>query len=411
MAIDYPGTPFVIKELSGDERELRLTGRALPFRPFSISGSQRINVNWMQGCPEGSATVMGSKEEPTTIRGYWKDKYLNTVGEELVEAGAVNQTGIAGSGRATQNVELAPMVLDGQPVTSVRAACDLLDEIRRMGQLLEVTWGSVTRRGFVEKFSQDWHDLHDVEWQIGFQWINQGERTEAAVFVTTLSSGELANTMRLAYQRMQDVAVPTSFGLKPNLADAVGSFGRALGDLTSQVEDAAANLADLAASPGEAYANLKGILSNEVTECREFEAWLEQRVPSAYAAPTEIGTSAADQAAATETAALNQAAPDPWVMVETAMWRVECLQRVREMRRIAVEQISTLTMQVDGDVVAVYEARSGDDLRDVSRIYYSTPYEWRRIALFNCLVSSELVAGQRVRVPRLTPAELQGGGG
>ena len=32
--------PFVVKELTGKRRTVRLTGRALPYRPFTLEGEQ-----------------------------------------------------------------------------------------------------------------------------------------------------------------------------------------------------------------------------------------------------------------------------------------------------------------------------------------------------------------------------------
>ena len=53
---------FQVEELTGDKRVLRLSGRALPYRPFELSGTQRHSVEWYPGSPIGTLQVYGAKE-------------------------------------------------------------------------------------------------------------------------------------------------------------------------------------------------------------------------------------------------------------------------------------------------------------------------------------------------------------
>ena len=63
---------FSIMELSGDERWVTLIDRALPYRPLSLVTDQKVEVTWYPGNPHATASVLGAREAPTTIRGFWK---------------------------------------------------------------------------------------------------------------------------------------------------------------------------------------------------------------------------------------------------------------------------------------------------------------------------------------------------
>ena len=58
-----------------------------------------------------------------------------------------------------------------------------------------------------------------------------------------------------------------------------------------------------------------------------------------------------------------------------------------------------------GDIRAQHIAREGEDLRDVSALYYGTPSHWRALMLYNGLPSSDLEVGQDVLIPRQTGSD------
>ena len=164
---------FTIQEITGDQREFRFTGRALPYRPFTISGTQRHDLTWYAGSPEGTLQILGAKEEDTSINGWWKDRFLMPIDamavDTRIEAGLASSTAQA----AGQNGELGAQI-NGQPVENVRGLAEAVDDMRRKGQLVEVTWMSIVRRGIIKSFRQTWHTAQDLEWELQFAWVNQG---------------------------------------------------------------------------------------------------------------------------------------------------------------------------------------------------------------------------------------------
>ena len=93
---------FTIKTLDRTTpSRLVLTGRALPYRPITLEGTQELEVVWYPGFPNATAQALGPHEEKTTIKGFWKDRFLQAV-----------------------DVGTAPAQLDGQDVNS---AADLIE--------------------------------------------------------------------------------------------------------------------------------------------------------------------------------------------------------------------------------------------------------------------------------------------
>ena len=59
-----------------DLHVLNLTRRALPYRPFTLKGSQRNEITWYPGNPIGSLQVLGPTESDTSVSGVWKDVFI-----------------------------------------------------------------------------------------------------------------------------------------------------------------------------------------------------------------------------------------------------------------------------------------------------------------------------------------------
>ena len=77
-------------------------------------------------------------------------------------------------------------------------------------------------------------------------------------------------------------------------------------------------------------------------------------------------------------------------------------------RNAFILQRAPLTQQIESTLLAIHTAKDGEDLRAVSQYYYNTPFEWRRLMLFNELTSPVLVAHQLVMIPKIT-SDVNGG--
>lgn len=357
-------TPFVIRELTGDRREVRLVERALPYRPFKLTGKQRTDFTWLPGAPQASVTVLGASEEPTTINGYWKDKYLGaTTGQPCFQ-------------------------VNNEQVTSAREASELIDSIRSAGQLVEVTWLDKTRHGILTQFDQTWHTSADLEWSITFDWSSKGDAVSAAVFITDDAITDVFTTVKTQQEKLDDIGTPDSFGLSNSFLDTIAGIQQSIDNLIANIEDTIVNLTDRVLSPVRATRGLIATLSGIEGECEIMMTFMNNQVAGAMnGSDPDVASQSYNEKLSAE------------------LYREELRAWAKEMQRIACEQRSVMTQQISGDLAGTYIAKAGEDLRDVSRIFYQTPFEWRRIMVFNDLDTAELQAGQVVLVPKVNPAE------
>ena len=101
---------------------INLSGRALPYRPFTLDGTQELEVVWYPGFANATAQALGPHEEKTTIKGFWKDRFIQTA-----------------------KTETAPALYNGQNVNSVAELVQYTDSFRRLGYQLQVQWIGITR--------------------------------------------------------------------------------------------------------------------------------------------------------------------------------------------------------------------------------------------------------------------------
>jgi hypothetical protein len=393
---------FEIRELSGDKRVVTLVGRALPFRPFSLRTSQRVEITDYPGNPESTSTVLGAKEKPTTVSGRWSDKFFDVLGVTTAEDLAVEQSqqtiysmSLDGAERTERTPAAnrrvaraengqAPFSLNNQPVPTVELACKIMDSICREGQLIEVTWFVEKRVGHLADFEKRWFNTHDAEWTMDFTWISRGETPGAVVFISDTSTSGAFSTIQNHMAKLDSIGTG-DLSLDGRFIDRITGFINGISTLVTDMEDQVAQLADQVMSPVRA---VRGLVSTLTSLGDELDLMFD------YLQSTVAGELAGGAAAETQTYSEK---------LSYEMWRRELEAWDREFARLAAEQKRALQEQLDSELMGTYTARMGQDLRDVSKQFYNTPHEWRRIMLFNNLTSAELSVGQLVKVPKINP--------
>lgn len=351
---------FVIRELSGDKREVKLQGRALPYKPFNLESSQRVEIAWLPGSAVGTSTVLGPKEGPTILNGYWKTKYL---------------------GDAT-----TPLLLNGEAIVSASLARQLFDDILRKGQLVEVTWADEKRHGHLSEFKKNWYTTNDLEWSIGFAWIGRGEPTGPAVFILPTSPTQTSNTLKKGYDDLADTDLPSA-PMNGAFLGGLTDIANLIGDAVFAIEDQVQQLTNTALAPFNAIRGIIATCSGLVDECTLMRDYLKGAVAGAIGHDSVEDQSASDR-------------------MDEERWRQELIGKAIALRATAIGQRSALQTQIYGDIAGQYIAREGDDLRDVSRQFYGTPAEWQRIMIFNGFTGAELEAGELVLVPKVNVSDL-----
>lgn len=389
---------LVIREMTGELREVRLTGRALPFRPFTLEGTQRADVTWLPGSPRATAQMLGPSEEPTTIQGRWCERFVGVGSGEDIGEGVT--TGAAAS---TVDPDDVPASVDGTSITSVLDLVDLLDDVRRQGQLLEVSWGSHVRQGFLARFKQSWVTSVDVEWEAQFTWIGFAESpppldtaSYAEADLSRAASGtfddaeavraaaDMLAAMRVAPSVATGVLPPKTAGM---LADMAAWYA-AIEDGVLKVEAAARGMSEAAEAVLDAtLAHVDAVL--RIAACADY----------VVAAGRDLTLLAQARVDALATGAPDPASVGAGQAAACAASTRSLSRRARRARGAAARRRDALGQASAPTPLAVVVAREGDDLRTLAARYYGQPDGWREIAALNGLASSTLVAGQVVVVP------------
>lgn len=412
------GGPFTIRELTGQMREVTLTDRALPYRPFTLTTTQRAEIGWLPGYAVATATILGAAEEPTTINGYWKDRFIGAIpgstGPQspfsaargaLVSVSASLTGGFGGQGGSTA----APFSVDGKPVLTVQEAVDLFDDICRQGQLLAVVWETQARHGHLTKFEKRWHNTHDVEWDMTFEWTGRGDPVAAAVHATDVT----AQDTRALLEATLDDAIAVlgeAQAIARELTDLLDSQLQKIADLVQQVGDAVDSTGDAATAPLDTTRRMLGLLESIEGECVTAAEELESKPAIAWhrlaQSATRVGgtaTYATARALGLETGSGGPARLTVAQRVDAYAFVGSMKSALRAVKYQALERRAAMARQVRSEIAGTFTARQGDDLRDAAFQFYGAVDEWRRIMLFNGLLSSALTPGQAVRVPRIAP--------
>ena len=377
---------LTIVELTGQQRTVQLVGRGLPYRPLGFSVEQRVTPTWNPGSPEATATVLGPKEMPTTMGGEWKDKFIDVLGAS-VEAEA-EQSG------QPQNASLSngqpPITLNNEAVSTVDAAIDLFDSLCREGQLVEVTWFTTKRQGYLRKFSHQWNNTHDVIWTANFEWIGRGEPRGLATFVTEAQPNQILDDMNGQFDQVDDLS--TDIGYSQDFVNKINAITSEIQRLMTELEDTVVNYTNQVLAPSKAFramiANLQGI----EMQCEDLLEFMESAV-AIEVVSLKPGESVEDRSEAER--------------LEAEAFARETKNWARALRRVGTDRRAVLVEEISGDIAGTYTAREGDDLRRAAVAVYGTPYEWQRIQTFNDLDSARLQRGQVVLVPKLNPEDAR----
>lgn len=356
-------TAFVLQELPVDApgaRTVELFGRALPYRPMAVGGTMRAQTDWYPGNPVATVQILGPEEKPITVKGMWKDRFI----------------------RDTTSVNSAIAKVNGVQVEDSYALFVVIDEMRRQGRYIRLTWDLLIREGFIEEFVATFDRHEDIEWDLTFKVTSQGDTFAPAVIS---SATDLTSSVSSWYKIRNSIADAAS---KVPFQQAL-AFAQKIASVIGQVEDGIVAVTDAVSA-----------VSSEVA----------LSVPSNARRMAGIAQGVQDSATTLVTLCGSQPPMTCFVVDRTptfgdyisAQTYLQSLSDIgRAARYLAAQQRQQFIAQVQPDLVGQFIARDGTDLRDVSKFYYGTPDQWRTLMLFNGFLTSALNAGDLVLVPKL----------
>ena len=386
---------FTITELNGRERQVRLVERGLPYRPFDLGTTQRVSLTWYPGSPEATSTLTGRSLQPTQLHGTWKDKYISSTPDpQSDQALALSASGGLGGGDfSIRQNELAPITLNGTQVSNVRDAIELFEKICEEGALLEVTWDEQTRHGHLEKINASWQNRHDVGWSMSFVWINKGEATVPGVFISETSLSDTSGRFESLNAELTQEALPIPFSPEPDFFQALQD---GLAAIESQVEDSlntVSALIELTSSPFDAVRRMVAITTSLMGECDILLNLMASQTAAAFDFSyfSDVVTAGA-----------NISMPSFGSVLVQQDYARRVAGKTKGLRAEAIRRRASLTKQINNQLLGIVTTRAGQDLRDISNQFYGTPFEWRRLLMFNELNTPALVAGQVLLIPQVT---------
>lgn len=348
---------------------LELFDRALPYRPVTFGGRQRVEFTWYPGSPIATAQVLGPEEEPITLRGFWKDRFLTATSAQTITpdfAGTVQTT-----------VQLVGIV----------------DTMRRSGDLFRLTWDNLVRDGHITSFQQTWHNRHDCEWELEFTPISQGEQQTP---IATPPQPQLSDVLAswedasLRVQEAVSTSVSTTLGPVLQLNSVALAATNLLDDqvigFTGAVQNIVTGVVNASLAGPDALNRIVALADGMKVQAEAifFDVCnkADEAVFPLFEEPLPDALSLTEQ-------------------VKAAVYKSDVQTAARGMRDMALQQQEEYLQTLNPDLLQTFLATQDTDLRDVSTQFYGRPDYWRDLLLFNRLGTSKLLAGELIFVPQL----------
>jgi hypothetical protein len=376
-------TSYTIQEVSSQTgaaglHSVILAGRALPYRPYEVSGEMRATVTWYPGSPVATLQMLGSKEDESTINGMWKDVFISPVTDSGV-------TVFGGTGSVPVQPEGVALI-DGVQAADVATLAKFIDTIRRRGQLLQVSWDTESRYGYMKKFRKKWHRHEDLEWEITFEWISIEQAPPPVGFHTQGDqAGLLANLQTKLSKLLAKIQPP--FDALFTVFDTVVTATSDIQDAVNSIQNAIANMTIAVLAPVDS-------LRIGIAACQSVIDNSNVIIDSLQSVPS-LGL-------------INEPLPSlgEGDALASAKYSRSVIRAAQDMKATAADQADQFRVQAEQqDIIAIFTASDNTDLRRISVTYYGTPDNWQQIMQFNGLSTSLLFAGQLVLVPRLTTGD------
>jgi hypothetical protein len=398
------GGPLYIKELTGDKRTVALFNHTMPYRPLPFAGKHRIGVTAYAGFPTKTQQPMGAEEDNTAMNGRWCDVFMGADDDGATVFGSGNINNIS----STADAETVEISVSQTKISTARDLAELIDDIRRKGQLLRVQWAHLVRIGRIEKFEQKWLNVHDVEWDIEFNWQGRDESVATATPANPSINTSAADVSK-AYLALQD---DTSFAglddLNPRFADLVDVHVTALQQAIANAENTiaarASGITDAvdamrrAISTYQYVQDTSDLLISQLTSTAAASCINYLREVARVDESVGLGkVTALDRLTHPESRDLTGASYGQVLSAACAI--AQSLRTARRLGNAAGRQRVRLSRLVEADVIAVLMITDEQDLRDLALAYYDSAEEWYRIARYNGISGSQVEAGTVILIP------------
>ncbi len=367
------GTSVEIAQTEGaNPIVVELRGRAMPYRGVEWEGEQHTKLTWYPGNPVATQQVLGPREQPTTMQGMWKSRFI---------AGSMIRNG------------------DKQAITTAFQAVQLFEGLRRSGKQVRVQWLGEVRSGIIKRFSAKFEREHDVAWELEFEWSSVDDETAPRAVVE--ASAPAGNDLFKLLNTVEDVLT-----LAPDLA---ASFAASIVTEINNVRDGIATVVDafraietLVNLPTTILGSLSSATAALVRQISEMCRRIGGDRSSAVDILTAVQVKGAFTAAAspgrnqTGAAAASSAAVGE---LEFETWRRTLVATLNNLRFQLQALQEDATNRVQPRTTRIVVVAEGQTLYSLAVRYYGSADFANFLAAANRLTSIVVPFGFRLRVP------------
>ena len=335
---EVPG--FTIEETEGQERRIRLRGRAMPGQDVAWETKQRTKFTWYPGNPVGTVQLLGPEHGETRVSGTWKARFL---------PGQVEFDGFEGTLQTPEEL-----------VNAFRS-------IQLSGALLRVQWGPETRFGIMTDFTAAWVRVQDCRWDCTFNWIGFDESSPRA---QGASAGLTTSAVRDSLSALDDEFVldpPTVLAGPRDEIDALLRTSR----------------------------NGVGMLFDAVRDVQSQLVFPLTAVRAAVSAIEQVKTATSD--------VIDRLSDTPYTVrtvfdsvvdvLDVESWGRSVALAARQQRAVVQKQGLELQKKASPGAVEVVVVPGDTTLRQLAQKYYGDADSWQLIADVNDIVGSVVAAG------------------
>lgn len=400
VAQNEAGSLTLVEEGGGT---LKLTQRALPYMPLAISGKQRAEFHWYPGNPQATVQMLGPEEQTITLKGFWKDKFIQ---------------GTSAAQFITAQVLTPTAATTASAVPDVAALVKIVDNMRRMGRRIQLQWDKLIRYGHIIGFTQTWHTPHYCEWELEFAVaaleeprVVSSNATQPTLADAAVQASEWVNGNTAAKEEYK----PAVTVLAPSFQKLLTDFDNECFKTSNWLSGGATLIAQGTALSSSVARSGMAALNVLTTTAQAYGNALDGALTEWFNIGTFVGAvSTGSIFALGESDQVREDALPFGVQLGATSYQRNVRQQVRSIAYSTAVTRWSIQRQLQDELKASFTAKQDMDLRDVSTQFYGTPDGWRDLLIYNGLTSSRLTAGQLIWVPQQgysAGAGLTSGGG
>ncbi len=364
-----PGGSVEIRQLEGDRPTVVvLRARAMPYRGTAWELGQNTKRTVYPGNPVATLQLLGPSEEPTSMNGQWKDRFLS---------GAILKDGDPGA------------------VTTALGAVKLFEDLLRQGKRVRVQWASFVRAGLIKKFTATPDRAQDIAWDLEFEWDSRDD--EEAPRATTEQSAPSGQDLLRRQNELEDVASLAPPSAAQELAGVI-AFIDGIRDQVASLVDNLRTVETVVNAPAAILGAIQNGVRSLVAQLEDFRQRIlgprtsarasRQRIKGDYTSPTGPGRRGG---AASSSSSVQELQFEIWCRSLGSSAGALSFQ----LQRLLLDVLSRSQPRTARVIVA----KQGDTLYSLATRFYGSPDFANFLALTNRLTTAVVPAGYQLRIP------------